>query len=122
MFCEIIKFSQRNVAVLKKSIRRQYSTVRSSHVDEALASSFGFRTYASMLAVLHQMTGSTRLMVQMDTALLQLRLEQLGYTGLDAPTLRRAVIEAVYPDPWLGDELEQSLIRRRLPDAANSNA
>ncbi|EJC80240.1 hypothetical protein Rleg4DRAFT_1860 [Rhizobium leguminosarum bv. trifolii WSM2297] len=122
MFCEIIKFSQPNVAMLKKSILGRYSTVRSSHVDEALASSFGFRTYASMLTTLRQMTGSTRLMVQMDTALLQLRLEQLGYAGLDVPTLRRAVIETVYPDPWLGDELEQTLVRRRLPEAANSGA
>ncbi len=75
-----------------------------------------------MLAVLRQITGSTRLMVQIDAALLQLRLEQLGYDGLDAPILRRAVIEAVYLDPWLGDEWEQSLIRRRLPQAANSDA
>lgn len=122
MFCEVIKFSQPNVAVLKKAIRRQYPAIRSSHVDEALAASFGFRTYASMLAVLREITGSTRLMVQIDTALLQLRLEQLGYDGLDVPMLRRAVMEAVYPDPWLGDEWEQSLIRRRLPEAANSDA
>jgi len=122
MFCEIIKFSQPNLAALKKAIRRQYPTVRSSHVDEALASSFGFGTYASMLAVLHQVTGSTRLMVQMSTALLQLRLEQLGYVGLDVVMLRRVSMEVSYPDPWLGDELEQSLIRRHLPEAANSDA
>lgn len=51
MFYETIKFSLANVAALKKALRRQYSTVRSAHADEALASSFGFKTYASMLIV-----------------------------------------------------------------------
>lgn len=121
MFCETMKFSQPNVTALKKAILKQYPTFRSSHVDEALAWSFGFRTYASMLAMLRQISGATRLLVQMDAALLQLRLEQLGYSGLDLPLLRRAFTDTQFPDAWVGDELEQSLIRRRLPAAANSD-
>jgi hypothetical protein len=120
MFYETIKFSLANVAALKKALRRQYSTVRSAHADEALASSFGFKTYASMLIVLRQVSGSARLIVQTDPALLQRRLEQLGYAGPELATLRRMTMEVSYPDPWLGDELEKSLIRRRLPEAANS--
>ncbi|CCM79828.1 conserved hypothetical protein [Rhizobium mesoamericanum STM3625] len=69
--------------------------------------------------MLQQVSGSARFMVQIDAALLMLRLEELGYGGLTVQELRRTIMETPYPDQWLGDELEQALVRRRIPDAAN---
>lgn len=119
MFYETIKFSPHNIAALKKALRKRYPAMGSSHADEAIAASFGFRTYAAMRGVLLQVSGSARFMVQIDACLLMLRLEELGYSGLTVQELRRAILETPYPDRWLGDELEQSLVRRRIPDAAN---
>ncbi|MBB2713341.1 UNVERIFIED_ORG: hypothetical protein GGE53_005015 [Rhizobium etli] len=116
MFYETIKFSSHNIAALKKALRKQYPAIGSSHADEAVAASFGFRTYAAMRGVLQQVSGSARFMVQIDAALLVLRLEELGYSGL---VVQRTIVGAPYPDRWLGDELERSLVRRRIPDAAN---
>ncbi|NMN74169.1 hypothetical protein AF71_00060450 [Rhizobium sp. 57MFTsu3.2] len=119
MFYETIKFSPHNVAALKKALRKRYPAIGSSHGDEAIAASFGFRTHAAMRGVLQQVSGATRLIVQIDASLLMMRLEELGYSGLSVQELRRTILEAPYPDRWLGDELEQSLVRRRIPDAAN---
>ncbi|MBZ9789975.1 hypothetical protein K9B32_07505 [Rhizobium sp. 3T7] len=119
MFYETIKFSSHNVAALKKALRKRYPSIRSSHADEALAASFGFKTYAAMLNVLNHMSNSARFMVQTDACLLMMRLEELGYSGLAVQELRRTILEASYPDEWVGDELERSLVRRRIPDAAN---
>lgn len=115
-----IKFAPSNIAALKKALRKQYANVRSSHADEALAASFGFRSYAAMLSVLHQVSGSARLMIQLDAALLLLRLEQLGYNGIPLQALRRLTWEVPYPDRWQDDELQQSLKGRFAPIAANS--
>jgi len=40
------------LAALKKSLRGEFSDVKSSHLSEALAHSLGFRTYASMQAAM----------------------------------------------------------------------
>lgn len=117
-----IKFSPSNIATLKKALRNQYPKVRSSHADEALAASFGFKSYAAMLAVLNQVSGSARLMVQSDPCLLLLRLDQLGYSGLSLQALRRLTWEVPYPDRWQDDELQQALNGRFAPVAANSDA
>jgi hypothetical protein len=119
MFYETIKFSSHNVAALKKALRKRCPAVSSSHADEALAASFGFKTYAAMRGVLQQVSGSARFIVQVDASLLMMRLEELGYSGLAVQELRRTILEASYPDQWVGDELERSLVRRRIPDAAN---
>lgn len=119
MFYETIKFSPHNLAAFKKALRKRYPAIGSSHADEAIAASFGFRTYAAMRGVLQQVSGSARFIVQIDASLLLMRLEELGYSGLAVQDLRRTILEASYPDQWLGDELEQSLVRRRIPDAAN---
>lgn len=120
MFHQPVKFTLSNVAALKKALRTRYANIRSSHADEAVAASFGFKTYAAMLVVLHQVNTSARLVIQTDACLLILRLEQLGYSGLSPRALRRMVWEVPYPDPWHEDELERSLRGRFAPIAANS--
>ncbi|KQV32444.1 hypothetical protein ASC97_02290 [Rhizobium sp. Root1203] len=120
MFDATIKLAPSNITALKKALRKQYANVRSSHADEALAASLGFRTYAAMLTVLDQVSESARVVIQSDACLLLLRLEQLGYSGLSVRTLRRLTWEAPYPDRWQDDETERSLRERFMPVAANS--
>jgi len=120
MFHATIRLAPSNIAVLKKALREKYPNIRSSHADEALAASVGFKTYAAMLTVLKQVSDSARLVVQTDASLLQIRLEQLGYAGLVPRDLQRLVWEAPYPDRWEADEIELTLRKRFAPTAANS--
>jgi len=120
MFHATIRLALSNIAALQKALRARYPSVRSSHADEALAASLGFKSYAAMLAVLREAGDSARLVVQTDVCLLQVRLEQLGYHGLRTKELQRLIWEAPYPTPWQGDEVEQSLRKRFAPMAANS--
>lgn len=66
------------LAALKKSLRDEFSDVKSSHLTEALAYSLGHGTYASMQAA---MTGPERdrPYVLLDSARFVERLIQLGY-------------------------------------------
>ncbi len=120
MFHATIRLPPSNIAVLKKALREKYPNIRSSHADEALAASVGFKSYAALLTVLKQVSDSARLVVQTDASLLHIRLEQLGYGGLVPRDLQRLVWDAKYPDRWEADEVEQSLRKRLAPTAANS--
>jgi hypothetical protein len=73
-----------------------------------------------MLSVLHQVSGSARLMIQSDPCLLLLRLEHLGYRDLSIETLERLTWEGPYPDPWHSDDVEKALKKRFAPIAANA--
>lgn len=115
-----IKFCPSNIAEMKKALRVQYPNVRSSHADEAIASSFGFRTHAAMLGVLKQIRGSSRLVIQTDPLLLLNRLEQLGYNNVTLHTLRWMTWETPYPERWQDDEIQKSLRKRFIPAAANA--
>ncbi|HBF32440.1 hypothetical protein [Rhizobium sp.] len=120
MFNPTIRFCPSNIAELKKALREQYFNVSSSHADEALAASLGFRTHAAMLNILNQIRGSTRLIVQIDPLLMLNRLEQLGYTDLNSQTLRKLMWETILPDRWQDDELQTTIRKRFIPAAANA--
>lgn len=64
-------------AALKYSLRTILPDVGSSHADEALAAYFGYRTYASLKAVLPE--AHPFLKVEEDTAALVARLSVLGF-------------------------------------------
>ncbi|MDQ0561281.1 hypothetical protein QO004_003074 [Rhizobium mesoamericanum] len=51
MFHATIRLVPSNIAALKKALRNKYPNIRSSHADEALAASVGFKSYAAMLSV-----------------------------------------------------------------------
>jgi hypothetical protein len=64
---------------LKNALRDRLPEVKSSHLSEAVAAAFGFRTHASLLAYLKE--GGELTFVRFDALCLITRLEQLGYEG-----------------------------------------
>lgn len=115
-----LRFSPSNIAALKKSLRDRYPQIRSSHLDEAIAASFGFKSYAALRPALLQVGNHARLIVISDHMLLLLRLEELGYQDIEAETLRRHMWDIKFPDRWYDQHLEKAVTKRRLPTAANS--
>jgi len=113
-------FSAANVAALKKALRNEYPNIRSSHADEALAASFGFKTHAAMLIVLRQLDGAARLIVGVDHVQLAVRLAQLGYLHVSAARLWSFVWTIEFPVRQYDDEGERSIRMQLMPDAANS--
>ncbi|ABC93915.1 hypothetical protein RHE_PF00021 (plasmid) [Rhizobium etli CFN 42] len=116
-----VRFSPSNVATLKKALRGHYPYIKSSHLDEAIAASFGFKSYAAMRPVLYQLGASARLVVVVDRLLLVLRLEQLGYGGVAPESLRRLVWSVEFPDDQYDDDVGQMIRMRRRPTAANAD-
>lgn len=75
----ITPFTRASVAALKNAIRDLHPEIKSSHVDEAIAFSFGFDTYAAMLPVLDLAESTSCISVQIQADWFALRLSQLGY-------------------------------------------
>ncbi|WP_457583835.1 hypothetical protein [Ensifer canadensis] len=115
-----VRFSSANIATLKKSLRDHYPQIKSSHFDEAIASSFGFKSYAAMRSALVQVGRHARLIVITDHMLLLLRLEELGYRDIDVGDLRHLMWSIKFPDRWYDNQLDEAVVNRRRPIAANS--
>ncbi|ULR46948.1 hypothetical protein [Rhizobium sp. K102] len=115
-----IRFSPSNVAALKKALRQQYSNIKSSHLDEAIAASFGFKSYAAMRPTLHQVSAYARLIVVTDHLLLLLRLEELGYRNIPPEAVRRLVWTIEFPDDRYDNDVGEIVRARRRPAAANA--
>ncbi|WP_434734342.1 hypothetical protein NL154_23790 (plasmid) [Rhizobium sp. YTUHZ044] len=93
-----IRFSPANIAALKKALRSQYPHIKSSHLNEAIAASFGFKSYAAMHPALYQLVAYAGLVAESDHLLLLLRLEELGYRNIAPEPLRRLVWNIEFPD------------------------
>ncbi len=120
MFAGITPFTRANVAALKARIRAAHPEYKSSHVDEALAFAFGFRTHAAMLVALGQLE-NTHLHAQANHVWFTLRLHELGYagTGLDTNDMRPLFWEAQFtPHVELIDR-GREIDRLFKPQAAN---
>ncbi|MFK3963235.1 hypothetical protein ACI2KT_06565 [Ensifer adhaerens] len=115
-----VRFSRSNIAALKKSLRDRYPHIKSPHLDEAIAASFGFKSHAALRPALLQVGNHARLIVITDHMLLLLRLEELGYRDIDAGDLRHLMWDIKFPDTWYDQHLEKAVTKRRRPTAANS--
>ena len=115
-----VRFTPANITALKKALQAGYPQVRSSHLDEAIASSFGFKSYAAMRPILHEVSTYARLVVNTDHFLLLIRLEELGYRDISLMQLRHLVWMVNYPHA-LHDEKNDKVVRERYrPIAANT--
>ncbi|SMQ86248.1 hypothetical protein SAMN06295905_3552 [Devosia lucknowensis] len=116
MFAGITPFTRSNIAALKSHIRTARPEFKSSHVDEALAFAFGFRTQAALLVALDQL-GHTHLHAQANHLWFALRLKQLGYPGVNPDALREILWSATFDrDPDLSArEFEAATIFRPHP-------
>ncbi len=65
-------------SVTKKALRSEYPDIGSSHADEALAASFGFKTHASMLHILRQVDVAARMIVGADHVQLAVPARAIG--------------------------------------------
>ncbi|MGB8290113.1 hypothetical protein ELI13_37315 [Rhizobium ruizarguesonis] len=115
-----VRFSPSNIAALKKALRSGYPHIRSSHLDEAIAASFGFNSYAAMRPVLLDVSTYARLVVNTNHLLLLLRLEELGYRDIAPEELRRLIWRIEFPQAWHDGEIEKAIQERRRPPAANA--
>ncbi|MGR9268107.1 hypothetical protein ACU8OQ_12145 [Rhizobium leguminosarum] len=115
-----VRFSPSNVATLKKALRGGYPHIGSSHLDEAIAASFGFNSHAAMRPVLHDVSTYARLVVNTNHLLLVLRLEELGYRDIAPEELRRLIWKIEFPQPWHDGAVEKAIQQRRRPAAANA--
>lgn len=115
-----MRFSPSNIAALKKALRRQYPHIKSSHLDEAIAASFGFNSYAAMRPTLNQVSAYARLVVVIDHLLMLLRLEGLGYRSIPREALHRLLWNIVFPDDRYDSAVGEVIQARRRPAAANA--
>lgn len=120
-FQRTFRFSSANIAALKKELREKHPRIGSSHADEALAASFGFKSHAAMLALLRQAGDSARLMIGLDYYLLAIRLKELGYPDIGVPDLARFVWKSEFPVIPYDEATEQAVKMIRVPSAANSS-
>ncbi|MBY4609370.1 hypothetical protein K6M90_17120 [Rhizobium sp. 9T] len=114
-----IRFSPSNVAALKKALRQQYSNIKSSHLDEAIAASFGFKSYAAMRPTLHGQCLCAVGRGDRSPALL-LRLEELGYRNIPPEAVRRLVWTIDFPDDRYDNDVGEIVRARRRPATANA--
>ncbi|MDW5314111.1 hypothetical protein [Rhizobium sp. PL01] len=115
-----VNFSPSNIATLKKALRSGYPHLRSAHLDEAIASSFGFNSYAAMRPVLHDVSMYARLVVHLNHLLLVLRLKELGYENIAPEELRSLIWKIEFPHTWHDGEVERAIQALRRPTAANA--
>ncbi|MUZ65027.1 hypothetical protein [Agrobacterium vitis] len=115
-----VRFSPSNIATLKKALRSGYPHIKSSHLDEAIAASFGFKSYAAMRPILHDVSSYAQLVVNTNHLLLLLRLEELGYRDIAAEHLRRLIWKIEFPQAWYDGKVGEAIQERRRPSAANA--
>ncbi len=120
-FQRTLRFSSSNIAALKKALRERHPRIGSSHADEALAASFGFKSYAAMTALLRQVGDSARLMIGIDYFLLAIRLNELGYPDISVPDLARFIWKTEFPVAPYDESTEQAVKIIKVPKAANSS-
>ncbi len=120
-FLRTLRFSSSNIAALKKSLREKHPYIGSSHADEALAASFGFNSYAAMLALLRHVGDTTRVMIGLDYFLLAIRLNELGYPNISVSDLGRFVWKTEFPVAPYDESTEQAVKLIKVPKAANSS-
>ena len=72
-----IKLDRDAVALLKRSLRTIWPSVKSSHADEAIAAYYGFRTHAALLSALPK--PESRYDVELNVDALMSRLDAFGY-------------------------------------------
>lgn len=113
-------FSSANIAALKKALRSEFPDVGSSHADEALAASFGFKTHAAMLQILRQVDESSRVAIGVDHYRLALRLMELGYPNVSPTSLWLFMLGVKVPSPQYDDTTAETVRTMRRPSAANS--
>ncbi|MEY9103794.1 hypothetical protein ABIA24_006767 [Sinorhizobium fredii] len=113
-------FSSANVAALKKALRNEYPDIGSSHADEALAASFGFKTHAAMLHILRQVGDAARMIVGVDHHQLAVRLLELGYLDVSVARLWTFIWKVEFPVRQYDDTSERAIRMRLMPNAANS--
>lgn len=75
-----------NIEYMKSAMRAALPHVRATHRTEALAASFGFRTYASLLALLPSATKHPPARL-FDPVRFSARLHELGYVAVDGSSL-----------------------------------
>lgn len=102
-------FTRAHISMLKNAVRDRYPEIRSSHVDEAIAFSFGFDTYAAMLPVLDQAEGTSCMSAQLIPDWFAVRLLQLGYDPLRYSDLRHIL--------WISVPESRPAANRRLEAA-----
>lgn len=113
-------FSSANVAALKKALRNEYPDIGSSHADEALAASFGFKTHAAMLHILRQVGEAARMIVGVDHHQLAVRLVELGYLDVSVARWWTFIWKVEFPVRQYDDTSERAIRMRLMPNAANS--
>lgn len=104
-----LHISRRRLAVLKTTLRNISPAIGSSHADEALAFALDYKTHASLLAALSDLTSDAELQTEFHPARLIERLEQFGY-GFAPPIAQRISMLAL--------EAFSNEVVARLQDAA----
>lgn len=89
-----------NIEYMKSAMRAALLHVKATHRTEALAASFGFRTYASLLALLPSVTKHPHARL-FDPARFSARLHELGYAAVDGSPLIDIIRSPAMPlRPW----------------------
>jgi hypothetical protein len=76
-----------NCDFAKRAMRARLPLVKSTHLTEALAAAFGYRTHAALLTALKLSDARRPALVQADPARLTDRLQDLGYEIVDSSSL-----------------------------------
>lgn len=77
-----IALAEQSLAELKKSLRKDLTHIRSSHLSEALAVALGFRTHASLLAELPEQADDPAILL-LSNERFEARLREFGYHVAD---------------------------------------
>lgn len=89
-----------NIEYMKSAMRAALPHVKATHRTESLAASFGFRTYASLLALLQSVTKHPHAR-PFDPARFSARLHELGYAAVDGSPLIDIIRSPAMPlRPW----------------------
>lgn len=86
-----------NCSFVKRALRKRLSTVKSTHLSEALATALGFRTHAALLAAMKAAIANRPMLTQVDEGRMGERLRGLGYGPMVPVDLAGIVRSAELP-------------------------
>ena len=98
----LFALTQNNINFIKRSLKPSYSSVKSSHLSEAIAVACGFRTNIALVASLRVADPRRPDLAKINNEKFTARLVELGYSAVDATAITIVVQSQQMPERiWL---------------------
>jgi hypothetical protein len=94
-----LRLTPANLTVVKRTLRRELPSIKSTHLTEAIAAALGFRTHAALLTAVERAGPGSEPIANFDAARATERLSELSYTASVAALTTAVAKRSELPDP-----------------------